>query len=194
AIGRGSDLTLPGVGVNPTRRGVIDILQAMGADLTLANQRDVSGEPVADITVRSAPLHGIDIGGEQVALAIDEFPALFVAAACARGVTRLRDARELRVKESDRIAVMAEGLAALGVQTQVFDDGIAINGNPADTVFSAASVASHDDHRIAMAFSMAALRADGDIRVRNCDNVATSFPGFVDCARAAGLRLATVER
>lgn len=187
AIGHGSELHLPGVGINPTRRGVIDILQAMGADITLTNTHDVSGEPVADITVRAAPLHGIDIGGDMVALAIDEFPALFVVAACAQGVTRLRDAQELRVKESDRIAVMADGLAALGVAVEVFDDGIAITGRPEGHAFSGGSVISHGDHRIAMAFAMAGLRASDTITITDCDNVATSFPGFVDTARAAGL-------
>lgn len=190
AIGRGSELRLPGVGINPTRRGVIDILLAMGADVTLANERDVSGEPVADITVRASALQGVDIGGDTVALAIDEFPALFIAAACAKGVTRLRDARELRVKESDRIAVMAEGLATLGADVQVYDDGIAITGRPDGCAFGGGHIESHDDHRIAMAFAMAALRASAPITINNCDNVATSFPDFVGCARAAGLDIA----
>lgn len=190
AIGHDSELRLPGVGINPTRRGVIDILLAMGADVTLANERDVSGEPVADITVRASALQGVDIGGDTVALAIDEFPALFIAAACAKGVTRLRDARELRVKESDRIAVMAEGLATLGVDVQVHDDGLAITGRPGGCAFGGGRIESHDDHRIAMAFAMAALRANAPITINNCDNVATSFPDFVGCARAAGLDIA----
>lgn len=193
AIASGSDLTLPAVGMNPTRRGVIDLLVAMGADITLTRERVLSGEPVADIRVRASALHGIDIGGEQVALAIDEFPALFVAAACADGETRLRDARELRVKETDRIAVMAEGLATLGVDVRVFEDGMSITGRPQATVFSGGTVASHGDHRIAMAFAMAALRAAAPITIDDCDNVATSFPDFVPCARQIGLNIDVSE-
>lgn len=187
AIAHGSELELPGVGINPTRRGIIEILLAMGADIRIDNQRQVSGEPVADLTIRSAPLRGINIEGDAVALAIDEFPAIFIAAACADGVTRLRNAEELRVKESDRIAVMAEGLSTLGVDVEVVDDGLVITGCPEGDVFSGGVIASHGDHRIAMAFSMAGLRAAEPIRINDCDNVGTSFPDFIDCARKAGL-------
>jgi 3-phosphoshikimate 1-carboxyvinyltransferase len=193
AIAQGAALTLTGVGVNPTRRGVIDILQRMGADIALDNEREQAGEPLADITVRSSELRGIDIGGAEVELAIDEFPAIFIAAACAQGTTRLTGAAELRVKESDRIAVMADGLAALGVEVSVQDDGLTIMGRPETHVFTGGQVASHDDHRIAMAFAMAGLRASAPIRIDDCDFVDTSFPGFVELARDAGLAIEATE-
>lgn len=185
SIAPGSEVTLPHVGINPTRTGVIDILKLMGADIRLENQRDAGGEPVADLVVKSARLKGIEIPRELVPLAIDEFPALFIAAACADGETRLRGAEELRVKESDRIQVMADGLATLGVEHEVFDDGIRIVGG----AFGGGEVDSHDDHRIAMSFTIAALRASAPITIRRCANVATSFPGFAELARAAGLDL-----
>ena len=185
SIAEGSELTLPHVGINPTRTGVIDILKLMGADIRLENQRDAGGEPVADIVVKSAPLKGIEIPEELVPLAIDEFPAIFIAAACAEGETVLRGAEELRVKESDRIQVMADGLAALGVDHQVFEDGIRISGGP----FGGGEIQSHGDHRIAMSFAMASLRASGPITINDCANVATSFPGFAQLAAHAGLNL-----
>ena len=174
SIAPGSDLLLTHVGINPTRTGVIGILQAMGADIELQNQREVGGEPVADIRVRYAPLTGIDIPQHLVPLAIDEFPVLFIAAACAQGTTRLTGAEELRVKESDRIASMAEGLTTLGVRNEVLPDGIVIEGGP----MGSGAVNTFHDHRIAMAFAVAALRATGEIEVLDCDHVATSFPGF----------------
>src|SRR5699024_3119140 len=193
AIAPGSDLHLPAVGINPTRRGVLDILAAMGADLTLADERVVSGEPVADINIRASDLHGVTIEGEQVALAIDEFPAIFIAAACAEGTTILRNAEELRVKETDRIAGMAAGLTALGVDVEVFADGLAITGNPRGPGFTGARIDSHGDHRIAMAFAIAALRARAPITIDDCANVATSFPNFVDLAVACGLDVSAVS-
>ncbi len=186
AIAEGSDLLLEHVGVNPTRTGVIDILQRMGADLTLENRREAGGEPVADIRVRYRPLRGIRIPEELVPLAIDEFPALFVAAACAEGETVLTGARELRVKESDRIQVMADGLAVLGVDARPTPDGMIIRGG----ALGAGRIASDGDHRIAMAFAMAGLRAGGTIEIEDCANVETSFPGFVPLARGAGLGIA----
>ncbi|MCG6889373.1 MAG: 3-phosphoshikimate 1-carboxyvinyltransferase, partial [Gammaproteobacteria bacterium] len=189
SIASGSDITLQHVGVNPTRTGVIDILKLMGASLELHNRRDIGGEPVADIRVRSAPLSGIDIPLELVPLAIDEFPVLFVAAACARGTTRLSGAEELRVKESDRIQVMADGLGALGILTEVKEDGIVVTGGRID----GGAVDSHGDHRIAMAFSVASLRAAGDIHISDCANVNTSFPGFAELARQAGIRIQNGE-
>ncbi len=181
----GSCLRLVQVGVNPTRRGIIDILRLMGAHIDQENETWVSGEPVADLVVRSADLQGITIPPELVPLAIDEFPALFVAAACARGTTVLRGAEELRVKESDRLAVMARGLAALGVAVQEFPDGLAITGGP----LAGGVIDSGGDHRVAMAFAVAGLRAAGTVVIRDCRNVATSFPGFVDRAREAGFAL-----
>ena len=152
SIAPGSDLTLEHVGVNPTRIGVLNILRAMGADIEILNPRDAGGEPVADLRVRSAALRGIRIPQAQVPLAIDEFPALFIAAACAEGETLLSGAQELRVKESDRIQVMAEGLAALGVEAEPRADGIRIRGGD----LGGGLVDSRGDHRIAMAFAIAA--------------------------------------
>jgi len=188
SIAAGSELVLEHVGINPTRDGVINILRLMGADITVTNERDVGGEPVADLRVRAAPLRGIRIPEGQVPLAIDEFPALFVAAACAEGETVLTGAEELRVKESDRIAAMADGLKVLGVDAEPTPDGIVIQGKggPA-TVFAGGEVDSLGDHRIAMAFAMAALRADGEIRIRDCANVNTSFPDFAGLAGGCGL-------
>lgn len=178
-----SDLTLEHVGVNPTRTGVIDILRLMGADIELLNPRQAGGEPVADLRVRSAPLHGIRIPEHLVPLAIDEFPALFVAAACASGETRLSGAAELRVKESDRIQVMADGLQSLGIGAVPTADGMVIEGG----ALGGGRVDSHGDHRIAMAFAVAALRARAPLTVRDCANVDTSFPDFAGLAAAAGL-------
>lgn len=186
SIAEGSDITLTHVGINPTRTGVIDILKLMGADITLSNQKEVGGEPVADIRVRYAPLMGITIPKALVSLAIDEFPALFIAAACANGITTLKNAEELRVKETDRIAVMAEGLNALGVDNTVFDDGISIVGGQ----ILGGEIDSQGDHRIAMSFSVASLRASGDIIIKDCANVATSFPNFVELANSVGLQIA----
>ncbi|MDH0287790.1 bifunctional prephenate dehydrogenase/3-phosphoshikimate 1-carboxyvinyltransferase [Pseudomonas sp. GD04087] len=186
SIAEGSDLTLEHVGINPTRTGIIDILKLMGADITLENQREVGGEPVADIRVRSAQLKGIDIPEDLVPLAIDEFPVLFVAAASAEGRTVLRGAEELRVKESDRIQVMADGLLALGVKCEPTPDGIIIDGGS----YGGGEVWSHGDHRIAMSFSVASLRAGAPIRIHDCANVATSFPNFLGLASGAGIRVA----
>jgi len=187
SIAEGSDLLLEHVGMNPTRDGVITILRLMGADIEVLNPREVGGEPVADLRVRSAPLRGIRIPEEQVPLAIDEFPVLFIAAACAHGETLLTGAEELRVKESDRIQVMADGLRALGVDAQPTRDGIVIRGGG----IRGGAVDSHGDHRIAMAFAMAALRADGEIVIDDCANVNTSFPGFVERAGGVGARVSS---
>ncbi len=188
SLAAGSDLTLEHVGINPTRAGVIDILRLMGANIELVNRREAGGEPVADIRVRHAGLRGIEIPLELVPLAIDEFPVLFVAAANARGVTVLRGAAELRVKESDRIQVMADGLNALGINATPTDDGMQITGG----TYSGGTVASQGDHRVAMAFAIAALRAGAPVTISDCANVATSFPGFVDLARAAGLKIQNI--
>jgi 3-phosphoshikimate 1-carboxyvinyltransferase len=188
AIARDGELLIRHVGVNPTRTGVIDILGLMGADLTLENPRTVGGEPVADLRIRASELKGIDVPPELVPLAIDEFPALFVAAACARGRTVVTGAEELRVKESDRIAVMADGLTRLGIQATATPDGIVIEGRGARaTVFSGGEVDSHGDHRPAMAFAVASLRASDPIRILDTTNVGTSFPNFVELAREVGI-------
>ena len=200
SIAEGSEVRLSHVGMNPTRSGVVEILQLMGADITLENESVVGGEPVADLVVRSAQLKGIDIPERLVPIAIDEFPVLFVAAACAEGRTLLTGARELRVKESDRIQAMADGLIALGIDARPLPDGMMINGSgntPSERkggpVFNGGTIDSHGDHRIAMSFAVAALRAKDDIRILNCANVATSFPDFAGLANRAGMRIVVTE-
>lgn len=186
SIAEGSDLLLEHVGINPTRTGVIDILRLMGADITLENQREAGGEPVADVRVRSASLKGIEIPEALVPLAIDEFPVIFVAAACAQGRTALRGAQELRVKESDRIQAMADGLLTLGISVEPTPDGIIIDGGQ----IGGGVVNAQGDHRIAMAFSVAALRAAAPIQIHDCANVATSFPNFLALSAQVGIRVA----
>lgn len=195
SIAKNSEIILEHVGINPTRTGVIDILRLMGARIDMENTREVGGEPVADLRVRSAELTGIDIPEHLVPLAIDEFPVIFIAAACATGVTRLTGAEELRVKESDRIQVMADGLNVLGISAQPVADGIVIQGRGGtnSSVFTGGEVHSHGDHRIAMSFSVASLRSADTIRISDCANVATSFPSFVDQAGRMGLRIMTRE-
>ena len=185
----GSDVTLTNVGMNPTRTGALAVLERMGADIKALHPRMSGGEPVADLRVRYRPLHGIDIPQSLVPLAIDEFPSLMVVAATARGRTQLRGARELRVKESDRIAALAKGLSAIGVQTQEFDDGLALEGGQE---IIGGEVDSEGDHRIAMAFAMAALASRAPIKIHDCANVSTSFPGFATLAAGAGLDIAEV--
>jgi 3-phosphoshikimate 1-carboxyvinyltransferase len=161
----------------------------MGADLTVQNEREVGGEPVADLHIKYAPLTGIHVPEDQVPLAIDEFPALMVAAACASGTTLITGAEELRVKESDRIQAMVDGLSAMGVTIEGTADGAIIQGMGVDKKFGSAQIVTHHDHRIAMAFTVAGLRAEADIRILNCAHVATSFPNFVELARAVGMTL-----
>ena len=184
----GSELVLRAVGLNPRRTGLLHVLRAMGADIGEESRREAGGEPVADLVVRHAPLHGIEVPVEHVADMIDEFPILFVAAACAEGVTTIRGAGELRVKESDRIAVMATGLRALGARIEETPDGAAIEGGR----LQGGSVDSHGDHRCAMAFAVAGAVA-GAVSIRDCANVATSFPDFADLAQAAGLRVTAAD-
>lgn len=182
----GSDITLEHVGINPTRVGVINILKAMGGNIEVLNEREVGGEPVADIRIRSAQLKGIHIPEDQVPLAIDEFPSIFIAAACAEGETVLTGAEELRVKESDRIQAMVDGLVTLGVDAKGTEDGAIIQGFGANGSFGGGEIDSQHDHRIAMSFAMASLRGSAPIIIRDCANVATSFPGFVELASNAG--------
>jgi len=174
-ISPGSELLIRNVGVNPTRTGVIDILREMGGDIELLEQREVSGEPMADILVRSSSLKGIPISGSVIPRAIDEFPAICVAAACAEGVTTIRNAKELRVKETDRISAMAGNLRTLGVEVTECDDGMDIRGVES---LAGGEVDSFGDHRIAMSLSVAALVARTGISVKDTDCVATSFPNF----------------
>jgi 3-phosphoshikimate 1-carboxyvinyltransferase len=184
-IGAREPFVIEGVGVNPTRTGLLEMLSLMGADLRLVGHRSAGAEPVADIEVRPAPLAGIRVPEWLVPLAIDEFPAFFVAAACARGETLVTGAEELRVKESDRHAVMARGLAALGVRHEVLPGGLRIEGG----AIGGGVVDSHGDHRVAMAFAVASLRATGPIEILDTANVATSFPGFAELANSVGLHV-----
>ena len=180
-----SNITICNVGINPTRIGILNILEKMGADIQVINERHDLFEPTADLKVKYSPLKGIKIPENQISLAIDEFPVIFIAAACASGVTILRGAEELKVKESDRIESMAEGLETLGIQTTVYDDGIKIIGGE----IGSGTVNSNHDHRIAMAFSIAAIRSSGEILIEDCKNVATSFPNFIDLAKELGMRI-----
>lgn len=189
SIAKGSDVLLKHVGINPTRTGIIDLLRQMGANISLHNQRDVGNEPLADIRVRASSLHGIEISKQQVPLAIDEFPVLFIAAACAKGKTILTGAEELRVKESDRIQTMADGLQTVGIDAQPTPDGMIIQGGQ----ISGGIINSHGDHRIAMAFTIAALCAISPIIIEDCTNVATSFPNFVNLAHKAGINIQLIN-
>jgi 3-phosphoshikimate 1-carboxyvinyltransferase len=182
----GSELRLRAVGLNPRRTGLLIALRAMGADITEENRNEQGGEPVADLVVRHAPLHGIEVPEAIVPDMIDEFPALFVAAACAQGPTVVRGAAELRVKESDRLAAMATGLRTLGLRVDETPDGATIFPG----AMQAGTIESHGDHRIAMAFAVAAQRAQGEVRVGDVANVATSFPGFNTLATRVGFGLA----
>jgi len=184
-IAPGSSLLLRQVGINPSRTGVLHILRRMGADISASNEHHAGGELVADLRINHRPLRGIEIPVEVVPLAIDEFPALMVAAAFAEGDTLLRGARELRVKESDRIASVSAGLRELGIAVDEFDDGLCVHGGPV----GGGSIDSQGDHRIAMAFSMAALGASDPVRIKDCANVNTSFPGFAELASSHGLAI-----
>jgi 3-phosphoshikimate 1-carboxyvinyltransferase len=179
------ELVIEGVGVNPTRTGVLTILEKMGARIEQCNPRTMGAEPVADLVVRKSPLHGIDVPADLVPLAIDEFPILFVAAAGASGRTRVVGAEELRYKESDRISVMADALAAVGASVEETADGIVIDGG----VLDGGTVDSHGDHRVAMAFAIASLLSRGPIEILNTAQVATSFPGFAATAATAGIEI-----
>jgi 3-phosphoshikimate 1-carboxyvinyltransferase len=183
-LGARAPFTIRDVGVNPTRTGILEMLALMGADLRLVNHRSWGMEPVADIEVRPSQLHGARIPERLVPLAIDEFPALFVAAACATGETLVTGAEELRVKESDRIAAMARGFEVLGVIHEVLPDGMRIQGGGP---LGGGTIDSRGDHRIAMAFAMASLRATAPIEILDTANVATSFPGFAELANSVGL-------
>lgn len=191
AIG-GAEVNIQQVGINPTRTGVIDILRLMGADLSYLNEKQ-SAEPVADLCIKGSRLQGIEVPEHLVPLAIDEFPVLFVAAACAEGEFVLRNAKELRVKESDRIEAMAVGLKALGAHCEVLEDGIIIRGNPDNPFPNAATVNSLTDHRIAMAFAVAGIRAEKGIQIMDCENVATSFPNFQALAAHVGMTISEVD-
>jgi 3-phosphoshikimate 1-carboxyvinyltransferase len=189
-----SGLLLRNVGINPTRTGLLQLLLQMGADIRVHSSASrasdtATGEPVADIEVRKSPLKGIKVPEALVPLSIDEFPVFFIAAACAQGETLVRGALELRVKETDRLAAMAAGLNVLGVRNELLEDGLWIQGGQGDQGFGGGTVDSHGDHRIAMAFAIASLRAQRPIEILDVANVATSFPGFVQLADAVGLQI-----
>ena len=187
SIAKNADITLEAVNINPTRTGVIEILKLMGANIELKNQREEAGELVSDIRVCSSSLKGITIPEKLVPLAIDEFPAIFIAASCAHGETLLTGARELRVKESDRIQVMADGLSSIGIKNEVLEDGIRIKGGEFQKQTSI--IKSHNDHRISMAFAIASVRSNYELDIKGVDNVKTSFPNFVELANQVGINL-----
>jgi 3-phosphoshikimate 1-carboxyvinyltransferase len=180
-------LLIQNVGLNPTRIGLLDILRGMGGRIDILDAHESGAEPVADLRVRPSVLRGIRVRKDLVSLAIDELPILFIAAACARGETWVTGAEELRVKESDRIAAMSAGLTALKVAHSPLPDGMRIEGRGEGKAFASGEVDSFGDHRIAMSFAIASLRAAGPIRIRDVANVATSFPGFVALAQSVGL-------
>jgi 3-phosphoshikimate 1-carboxyvinyltransferase len=184
----GSELRLPAVGLNPRRTGLLQALRLMGADLQIENPRESGGEPVGDLLVRHAPLHGIELPEALVPDMIDEFPILFIAAAVASGRTVVRGAAELRVKESDRLASMATGLRALGACIEETPDGAIIDSG----ALGGGEVETHMDHRIAMSFTVAGLVASAPVRVRDCSHVATSFPGYRELANACGFAIASL--
>jgi 3-phosphoshikimate 1-carboxyvinyltransferase len=182
-------LVIQNVGLNPTRVGLLAILRGMGANIEILNPRQSGAEPVADLRIFASPLHGIRVPKDLVSLAIDELPVLFIAAACARGETWVTGAEELRVKESDRIAAMSAGLTALGVAHTALPDGMQIEGREQGSAFTSGEIDSFGDHRIAMSFAIASLRAAGAIEIHDVANVATSFPGFVPLAQSVGLAI-----
>ncbi len=184
-----SDLWILNVGINPTRVGVIEILNRMGASIRISNKRLYGEEPVADLHIRSAALEGIEILPSLVPSAIDEFPIIFIAAACAKGETVLRGAKELRYKESDRIAAMVNGLQALGIKASALDDGVHIFGGQ----LQGGMVDSKHDHRIAMAFAIAGALTKEPVTIHHCDSIATSFPAFVPLAQTLGMSIREVN-
>jgi 3-phosphoshikimate 1-carboxyvinyltransferase len=186
----GSDVTVENVGLNPTRAGLFEVLRQMGGQIEFVNQREVGGEPVADLRVRGSVLTGIEVSPDIVPSMVDEFPILFVAAALAQGRTVTRGLEELRVKESDRIAVMAEGLRAIGAHVEETEDGLIIDGTGGEKLPGGATVAAHLDHRIAMSFAVAGMVSRDAVTIDDMAPVATSFPIFADLMRALGADIA----
>lgn len=184
-----SELLIRNVGINPTRTGILHILKRMGANITICNRRQYGEEPVADLHVRHAQLHGIEIPESIVPAAIDEFPVLFIAAACATGQTLLHGAKELRYKESDRLGAMADGLSCLGIEAKALNDGIFIRGG----TLQGGVVDSRNDHRIAMAFAIAGAVASAPVTIKHCTNVATSFPSFIATANQINLLIREID-
>jgi 3-phosphoshikimate 1-carboxyvinyltransferase len=185
----GSELLLPGIGLNPTRAGLYITLQEMGADIVLENRREEGGEPAADLRVRFGPLRGIEVPPARAATMIDEYPVLAALAATAEGVTTMRGIAELRVKESDRIDAMARGLEACGVRIEEGEDFLLVHGRGPGGVAGGATVASRLDHRIAMSFLCLGLAARKPVTIDDSATIATSFPSFVELMRGLGARL-----
>ena len=191
SIAKSSDITLKKVNINPTRTGVINILKLMNADITLTNKQEIGGEFLADIRIKSSNLVAIDVPKNLIPLAIDEFPAIFIAMSCASGESTLTNAKELRVKESDRIQVMADGLNILGIKNQVLEDGIKITGGKFKQPSQA--ILSHQDHRISMSFAVASCACEFDIEIDGADTVKTSFPNFVELANNIGINISAIN-
>jgi 3-phosphoshikimate 1-carboxyvinyltransferase len=183
AITPGAALTVENVGLNPSRTGILEVLEQMGARLEVVNRRDVAGEPVGDLRVGHGPLRAFEIGGELIPRLVDEIPVLAVAACCAEGVSRIRDAGELRVKETDRLAVMARQLGAMGARIEEFEDGMAITGA---TELQGATVDSETDHRVAMSLAVAAGIATGSTELHRPEAAAVSYPNFWDDLQRLG--------
>jgi 3-phosphoshikimate 1-carboxyvinyltransferase len=177
AITPGAALTIENVGLNPSRTGILEVLEQMGARITIVNQRDVAGEPVGDLQVSHGPLQAFDIGAAIMPRLVDEIPVLAVAACCADGVSRITGAEELRVKETDRLAVMARQLGAMGARIDEFDDGMTITGT---TPLHGATVDSETDHRVAMSLAVASLVASGSTTLQRPEAAAVSYPEFWD--------------
>ena len=187
-IAKESNIIIKNVGVNPTRSGLIDILKSMGGEISIRNQEIICNEEVADIHVQSSALKGINIKGSIIPNIIDEIPVLSIAAAFADGQTTISEASELRVKESDRLSAISYGLNSIGKSNELFEDGIKINGSK-DDISGIPEIDSFGDHRIAMSFLVASLRSSEGIHVRDCANIFTSFPGFIDAMQSLGVSI-----
>ncbi len=187
-----SAVTLKGVGANPLRSGLLDTLGEMGAAIGIANRRDESAEPVADLTVESSPLHGVEVPAERAPAMIDEYPILAVAAACAQGTTRMLGLNELRVKESDRLAAMAKGLEACGVKVKEDADSLTIHGSGRPPR-GGAVIAADMDHRVAMAFLVLGMVTKEPVRIDDASCIGTSFPGFAEMMNELGARIEAVS-
>ena len=187
-IAKESNILIRNVGLNPTRCGLIKVLKSMGADIEIINQSIICNEEVGDVSVKSSKLKGIDIGGDIIPNIIDEIPILSIAASFAEGVTTIKDAEELRVKESDRLAAISDGLSRIEIKHELFDDGIKIQGK-SDSISVFAEIDSFGDHRIAMSFLVASLRAERGIFVKNCKNIFTSFPSFLESMSQLGVNI-----
>ena len=187
-IAKESNILIKNVGLNPTRCGLIKVLQSMGANIEILNQSIICNEEIGDISVQSSKLQGIDVGGDIIPNIIDEIPILSIAASFAEGITTIKDAEELRVKESDRLAAISSGLSQIGIKHELFDDGIKIQGK-SDNISACVEIDSFGDHRIAMSFLVASLRSEKGIFVKDCKNIFTSFPSFLETMNRLGIHV-----